>query len=208
MTVDYFLGLDLGQSIDFTALSILERERVITSELRPSKYRLPRLVETEHPPNLTCLYLKRYAIGTSYPAIVEDVCGIAADPQIAGVEVVVDGTGVGRPIVDLFRARLRYLIAITIHGGDSVSREGHYWRVPKRDLIGTLVSAAQSKRLKLVSDMPEVRTLEQELLNFRVKISETGHDSYSHRDGEHDDLVLSLALGCWWASRPRQSITW
>ena len=47
----------------------------------------------------------------------------------------------------------------------------------------------------------------QELLAFRVRISQlTGHDSYGAgtdwRDGgAHDDLVLALACGAWYAER-------
>jgi hypothetical protein len=48
--------------------------------------------------------------------------------------------------------------------------------------------------------------LQAELSNFRVTVNATtGHDSYgagpagSWRDGEHDDLVLSCALACWYA---------
>ena len=41
--------------------------------------------------------------------------------------------------------------------------------------------------------------LVKELLNFRVKINiSTAHDSYeAWREGDHDDLVLSVALSCW-----------
>jgi hypothetical protein len=37
-------------------------------------------------------------------------------------------------------------------------------------------------------------------LNFRVKIDpKTAHDSYSHwREADHDDLVFSVALTCWY----------
>ena len=45
--------------------------------------------------------------------------------------------------------------------------------------------------------------LVKELLNFRVKINiSTAHDSYeAWREGDHDDLVLSVALSCWAGER-------
>jgi hypothetical protein len=45
--------------------------------------------------------------------------------------------------------------------------------------------------------------LVKELLNFRVKINiSTAHDSYeAWREGDHDDLVLSVALACWAGER-------
>ncbi len=51
---------------------------------------------------------------------------------------------------------------------------------------------------------PELKdTLVKELLNFRVKINiSTAHDSYeAWREGDHDDLVLSVALACWAGER-------
>ena len=35
--------------------------------------------------------------------------------------------------------------------------------------------------------------------NFRTKISAALHDTYSHRAGEHDDLLLALACAVWTA---------
>jgi len=44
--------------------------------------------------------------------------------------------------------------------------------------------------------------------NFRVKLNlKTAHDSYeAWREGDHDDLVLSLSLASWWVvKRPIQT---
>jgi hypothetical protein len=35
---------------------------------------------------------------------------------------------------------------------------------------------------------------------MRVKISTAGHDSYSAREGAHDDLVLAVAMAVWFRS--------
>jgi hypothetical protein len=41
-------------------------------------------------------------------------------------------------------------------------------------------------------------------MSFRAKITTKGHDTYeSWRDGDHDDLVLALALGSWYFERTR-----
>lgn len=42
-----------------------------------------------------------------------------------------------------------------------------------------------------------VDILQKEMLDFRVKISDSSNDLYSVREGQHDDLVLSLALALW-----------
>ena len=113
----------------------------------------------------------------------------------------VDQTGVGAPVVDLFRqAKLNaYLEPLLIHGGDHAVREGG-WRVPKRELVGATQVALQTGRLKIAKDLPEVDALIRELQNFEVEISQSGFDSYNARTGAHDDLVLALAMP-WLASR-------
>jgi hypothetical protein len=58
----------------------------------------------------------------------------------------------------------------------------------------------QTSRLKIAAELPEAKTLINELLNFKVKINvKTAHDSYeAWREGVHDDLVLAVALSVWY----------
>jgi hypothetical protein len=60
--------------------------------------------------------------------------------------------------------------------------------------------------LKVAEGLELWPALRKELLAFRRKINlKTAYDSYEHwRDSDHDDLVLAVALACWWARR-RQS---
>jgi hypothetical protein len=73
--------------------------------------------------------------------------------------------------------------------------------VPKRDLASVVQVLLQSSRLRIGEGLAHARTLTEELVNFRVKITLAGHDSYGTgaewREGNHDDLVLALALACW-----------
>ena len=93
-------------------------------------------------------------------------------------------------------------IAIHIHGGDKVTGEGRDYRVPKRDLAGTLQSLLQSGRLKVAAQLELGEVFVKELLAFKVKVNiTTGHDSYEAlREGDHDDLVLAVAMPCWFAT--------
>ena len=131
-------------------------------------------------------------------------------PALAGgPALVIDQTGCGRPVFDMFqKARLKP-IGVSIHGGDTVTRDGSTWKVPKRDLVGVLQVLLQTGRLKVASKLKLGSVLQAEMLNFKVKIDPvTAHDSYSAwRDNEHDDLVLATALACWWAEQnPEQPI--
>jgi hypothetical protein len=122
--------------------------------------------------------------------------------------VVADKTGVGRPVVDMLRAADLKPVAVTITGGDAVSRDGLDYRVPKRDLVSVVQVLLQAERLKIARALPEAQTLTSELLAFKVSISLKGHDSYGNdvgpwRENPHDDLVLAVALACWFGEKYR-----
>jgi hypothetical protein len=189
--MSFYVGLDLGQAQDYTALSVIEAKE--------DKYQVR--------------HLQRFRIGTPYPTIVGDVTKMMATLEDA--VLVVDGTGVGRPVVDLFRAAELNPVAITITGGNDATKIDGGWHVPKRDLVGVLAVAFQTGNLKIAEALPEAKTLVDELLNFKVKINiKTAHDSYeAWREGVHDDLVLSVAMAVWYARKnapgdPGELISW
>ncbi len=45
--------------------------------------------------------------------------------------------------------------------------------------------------------LPEAEALQVELQAFQRRITERGHDAFQGI-GEHDDLVIAVALACWW----------
>lgn len=210
---EYLVGLDLGQARDYSALSIAQRSLPPLPPVDdwPVEYgygdygRYLRPVEPERgPASYLIRHLQRWKLGTSYPDVVADVASLVAAPSLREKALlVVDGTGVGPPVVDLLRAaRLPCrLIAVTITGGTAVTAGGDEYHVPKRDLVSAVQMLLQTRRLRVAEALPEARTLTGELENFRVKISLAGHDSYGAgedwRVGNHDDLVLSVALACW-----------
>lgn len=190
----FILGLDLGQVADFTALSIVERVRV-----------------GDDPATYSVRHLERYPLGQSYVVMVEQVAAMLARPELGeNPALAIDQTGVGRPIFDLFKAKLHgtRLVGITIHGGDSVYSDGNQYSVPKRNLVGTVQALLQTGRLKIAPALPTVDLLTSELQSFAVKLSASGHDSYSARDGEHDDLVLSVAVALWCGENAMRRVMW
>jgi hypothetical protein len=193
----FVVGVDLGQSKDYTAIAIVEE--VSTSRLDEQNRLETRTV-------LHLRYLERIALGTTYPRIVGHVLALLDQPPLTrDMPLVVDRTGVGSAVVDLFTAAGVRPHAVTIHGGDATTREPYHTRVPKRELVGTLVALYHGGRLKVAESLPLVPALVDELLNFRIKVNiKSGHDSYeAWRESVHDDLVLAVALACWHAeNRP------
>lgn len=192
----YFLGLDLGQASDYTAICVVEQPRAPLI-LRPQQDRQPK-------PIYDLRHLERLPLGTPYPEVARHVKRLIESPALAGrVTVIADATGVGVAVMDVLRAeKVTPLVPVTITGGDQTSSEGGAWRVPKRDLAMSLLVLFQNGRLRVAEALPQAEVFKSELLSFRVKLTQNAHDTYgAWREGEHDDLVLAVALACWWAER-------
>ena len=90
----YFVGLDLGQSRDFTAITVAER-REEKGEWDPMLWAHKRTA------TLWVRHLERMPLGTPYPEVVERVRTLTRSAALLGqCHVVADATGVGRPVVD------------------------------------------------------------------------------------------------------------
>jgi hypothetical protein len=183
----FYLGLDLGQISDPSAVVILEA----SGEGNPRTY--------------ACRYIAQYRLGTSYPAMVRDVSDLLQrEPLRDNCTLTIDYTGVGAPIFDMF-CEIKDIrpIGIVITGGSSWHKEAPFrWHVSKIQLVGTVQRFLQSGRLKIGATLPHAQTLQRELRDFRVKISKASNEIYEAREGAHDDLVLALAIALFAAEHP------
>ena len=184
----FYVGLDLGQSRDYTALCVAEK--------------VPPEGSDDY--ELHVRHLERFR-EVLYPDVAERVSRLMDAPELKGkAALAVDATGVGAAVVDMLRRSGLTFDAVTITGGDTETQSGYdSYRVPKRDLVGNLQVLLQSGLLKIARSLEHAETLRAELLNFRVKINvATAHDSYeAWREGDHDDLVLATALAAWKAQK-------
>ena len=213
------VSVDLGQQRDYTAIAVVERGYVPAGPLYNAHYwyKGRQIFSAREPVSLEyrVRHLERPALGTSYVKVVERILELLESLGDRELVLAVDTTGVGRPVADMLKARLKEWLGknrqteittgwITITGGDSVTKaEGGGIRVPKRDLASAPLVLVQNKQLKIAQDMPLAETLRKEFLNFKVKINiATGHDSYeAWREGDHDGLVLAVAKACWCGER-------
>lgn len=188
-----FVGLDLGQQQDPSAVAVVERDEHLKG-WTPSEFRCMRVQ-----------YLERMPLGTPYSQVVARVREIVRRPEMAGCKLVVDATGVGRPVVELLRsAHLPcWVTAVTITGGDAAHGSDSEWHVPKKDLLTGLLVLLEEGQLKIPRDLKEARTLLKELSEIQVKHRAGGRVQMgAEGSGQHDDLVLAVALACWRARRP------
>lgn len=183
----FSVGLDLGQSRDYTALAVVEQvvNRRGASWYDAAAWRL----EVRH--------LERIELGTPYPAIVERVAALMrTEPLRADGRLYLDMTGVGRPIVDLFDAAARERRMPSFPVGVTITAE------IKLDLVTGLETALQTGRLRFARRNPMLERALAELKAFRVKLTATGHAIFeAERESDHDDLVIALALACTYRGR-------
>jgi hypothetical protein len=191
----YFVGLDLGQVSDFTAIAVLCRPAVdeeTAREQRRPAYQVP--------------HLERLPLGTPYPEVVQHVMRLMRTPALNHCLLAVDQTGVGRAVVDMLADELRGQVnckfqPITITAGYRVNPEKGL-HVPKKELVGVLQMLLQTRRLQVARLLPDAGTLMRELENFRVKITAARNEVYkAWREGAHDDLVLATGLAAWCAEK-------
>jgi hypothetical protein len=182
---EFFIGLDLGQKQDSTAVAVVERSHG----------------DRRH---YTLRHLERIKLGTSFVDVVARVGMLmAAAPLYGRSTLVLDATGVGVPVLDQFKHGGATPVAVSITGGTSVSRAEDFFHVPKRELIRGFASLLESGRFKWAASLPLGPDFTEELLNFGVRINRrTGRESYAARgSGKHDDLVLAVSLACWYAEQ-------
>jgi hypothetical protein len=190
MVERYLVGLDLGQPQDHSAVAIAQQT------MQPGPVRYLRSYAFRH--------LHRWPLGTAYHQILTDVAEMLKKAPEA--ELVVDATGCGRSVLDLFRyGGLPVAVRpVTITAGSEVLDADHGgWRVPKLDLVAAVQTALQNKQLKIASSLREAVRLTRELEAFRAKpaVGVGLENCDVWRERPQDDLVLAVALAVWYGER-------
>ena len=198
----YVVGVDLGKSQDFTALAVDQvSEFEIRSMERTTFEPFAIAVRTEKTVLHRVRNVARLPAGTSYPDIFRAVQGVMGQLEASrrGNQLVVDATGVGRPVVDGMEDAGMKPVAVTITGGREVHQVGaRDFTVPKRLLASTLDIAFHQDRLQITKDAQHSEVLRGELATFSSKVSVGGTETFEHwRESQHDDLVLAVAMAVW-----------
>jgi hypothetical protein len=147
----YYLGLDLGQSRDYSALAIIEEQLYVgeawanevlhqqdydnglspgwvsPAALTPHQARLAlalcsRFGRPAEVP-LAVRHLERFELGTKYTDVVDSVAARVRSEHLRRMPAIllVDKTGVGAAVLDSFTHARIGATAITLHGGSSVT---------------------------------------------------------------------------------------
>ncbi len=181
--VETIAGLDLGELQDYTAFMAMERR---TAE-DGAKY------------DVQALY--RFELGTPYTQQVRKIVEWMSRPPLDKARLLVDQTGVGNAVVDMFRESSlgSRITPVTITAGRTQTRRPDGgWNVAKAILASVVQSVFSGRRIAIAKALPMAATAVRELKQFKVEITPAGNETYeAWREKDHDDIVLALAMALW-----------
>lgn len=205
----YVMGSDLGQSQDPTAIAVLHHTRTPLDSWTTDMVR--RTIRQDVEEFYDIEHAERVPLNTSYPDVVEHIRQLLDRPPLRDrCDLVIDESGVGRAVGDMFEAAGLRPIRVTITSGIDAVRQPERprcWSVGKPYLISGVDARLHSGELRFAAEIGEASALAEELKDFRRHVTDAGRATYQARTGRHDDLVLAVAIALWWADeRPKHRI--
>jgi hypothetical protein len=205
----WVVGVDLGKSVDSTAISIMHHTVKGTDKWNVNHARQNWTEEAVQ--RFDLVHLQRLPLGMNYVAQARAIGEIMQREPLksANAKLVVDQSGVGVGVVDLMETHGLRPIRLQITAGAEETQEWPIHRVAKTILISRLEAAMHSGELHVAAALAEAETLRDELKDFQRHVTASGANTWSARAGKHDDIVLAVSYGIWWAtSGPRPADIW
>lgn len=190
----WIVSADLGQSVDPTAICVLHHS--VTPLATWTKIPERNLQRQDRVERYDVRHLERLPLGWPYPEQVQYVANILSRPPLAALkpELVIDQTGVGAAVGDIFDVAGLRPVRISITAGKEATRQPAGWHCAKSILISGLDAALHLKTLRIAAKLSDAGALQEELKDFQRSVSAAGRATYAARVGKHDDLVLAVAI--------------
>jgi hypothetical protein len=187
----FAIGLDLAQVRDYSAFAIVER--VQTSNIDHTEGALEYHVR----------HLSRFELGTPYTEIVMRIGELLNGRELRDrTRLVLDRTGVGAPVADMFLHAGQNPFSICFTSGNRETSRGRTLCVPRNYFVSILQILLQAGRLKISNALQVAPVLERELLRFSLRHRAADEDlSDCWRENDHDDLVFAVAMACYYFER-------
>jgi hypothetical protein len=132
---------------------------------------------------LKLVYIHEYPLDTPYSHIIGEI--VNANKRMQFQKLFIDQTGVGEPIAEELRNQ------------DVTNTEGITFTIQtKEKLLTNLKLVMEQNRLKL----PYNRQLIEQINQQQYEYTKTGHLSFSHPQGTHDDQLWALSLATYAAT--------
>ena len=195
---EWYLGLDLGQRQDHSALAIFH---LLWTPLGRCAERYDYLFT----PELTVRSIERYPLNTSYqdiPTIIRTRAlqindrHCAAHPHTQpSMQLVIDAGGPGGPMVDHLRRiapdNLVIKPVMITSGSGENQLSGGFSGIPRKALVTRLLQLVAGGCLICPGHLANVNAWMTELLSL------SGVGAQSNKTGDHDDLTMAAALAAW-----------
>jgi hypothetical protein len=200
----FIVGVDLGQSSDPTAVCVAEHIKGVTDAGSDLERHIGMTTHLQRPAEqIDVRHLERLPLGLSYPTVVQRIKDMMARPPLENAKLVIDETGVGRAVGDIFYEAGLRPVRVSITAGNEEAPAGRdRFHVAKGILISKVDALLHTGALRFAAALSEAPAMAEELKDFRRKVTDAGRATYAARTGKHDDLVLATAIVCWWATRP------
>jgi len=214
MGIRYLIGLDLGREVDHTAWAVIEartyhwhkglREYVIS----PEGYADSIIEYYNTRRELGLIGLSQVPLHTPWATVAKELDGLIqkchSREKNASIEVWVDATGIGAPILDGFIKPVVWqygsaaLYPVKITSGDS-EYDRQAFTVSKIHLIDTAILLREKDELSIARELqgrPVMELFEKQIQDFRRKSGKRAGTILYEAETEHDDLVIAFALAC------------
>lgn len=214
MVRNAILALDLGKHHDHAAGTILYK---LPRHYNPiaERYGLEQYGPWDE--RWRCPAIRRWPQGTDYTEVADYALTAPAEANVG--TIVVEYNGVGSPVVDyMYKEAQRKNVGelkivpvlsmgsnVRAHTNDDPKGRFKVHVVPKIDLVAAASILAEKSLLAFSSEVKEVKLLFEEMRLFRMKYTASANVQFGNQPGvgNHDDLVISFCLACWWAQRMR-----
>jgi len=206
-----FAGLDLGGSMDYHALAIVEgtgtEHTVKVPYMRPAYPRPCKATRLETyealPATYAVSWLQRWPLGTRFSDVVEDV-----KERTKGCFLVMDASGGGGNAWAMSEQKGLRSLPMIITSGEQGRVTDDAAFIPRNDLLMRLRTAMDNGDLAIAQSLELAPELGKELRGIQERRGRSGRLTLQHEDAAHDDLVLSVAMAVWlaefWFGRPQQ----
>lgn len=186
----YWLGVDLAQSRDFTALVCVHDECLPMWGGGSRQVLGPR--------QRTIVFADKFK-GVSYPDVVSHVIRTMLKEPLRGrARLVIDASGLGRVVSDLlFEQRVEHH-AIQMTVGQNWVKKDRYVNVGKTLLLETLSLLFATGDLTFAHDLPLRGDILAELETFQLELTAAGNQiiTQGKSGAHHGDLAIALAAAC------------
>jgi hypothetical protein len=197
----FLVGLSVGQGGQPTGVAVLERRK-------------PR---SGVPATYTCRHLRRWVSpATAYPVLATELERMLGDRRLTGSYLIVEAGPSSKAVLRILRQHQlpAKLQGVEVKTSAEDRKADGLWKVGKSTLIEAARQVIQERRLvfddqmpvKVLATTPPAQTIYHALATYPYNQSVMANEAFASREGEYDDLVLAVALACWYGENCQRNL--